>query len=386
MSEILIDITRLLGQALEGKLPTGVDRVTLAYVAHFRDQAKALVRYGARWLILDASDSKRIFDTLLTPTPRSSWVIRWRIGINYWLRWQHHKEPALLFNLNHSGLDQPSYAREIVRRKWKPYFFLHDLIPITHPEYNRPDEAKKHQKRLQTMLSTGYGIIVNSQVTENDVRTFVHDHHLSLPPCLCASLAPATLPPPSPRRPLEKPYFVVIGTIEPRKNHLLLLKIWRELVQELGANTPQLVIIGRRGWECEQVVDMLERCAQIQPYIIEKSNCEDAELATWLAHARALLFPSFVEGYGIPLVESLMLGVPVIASDLPVFREFAYYIPEYIHPLDAMTWKRMILAYAADDSPEHAAQKQRLQGYTQTSWEEHFVKVETFMHTLGETV
>jgi glycosyltransferase involved in cell wall biosynthesis len=67
-----------------------------------------------------------------------------------------------------------------------------------------------------------------------------------------------------------RPYFVCIGTIEPRKNHLLLLHLWRHLAETMPAESvPRLVIIGRRGWENEQVVDMLERCPTLKRYVEE---------------------------------------------------------------------------------------------------------------------
>ena len=107
----------------------------------------------------------------------------------------------------------------------------------------------------------------------------------------------------------------MLGTIEPRKNHWFMLHVWRRIVEESGGNAPKLVVIGRRGWECENVVDMLERCESLKDAVVEQSNCSDHDLQVWLQHARALLFPSFVEGYGMPLVEALTMQVPVIASD-----------------------------------------------------------------------
>jgi glycosyltransferase involved in cell wall biosynthesis len=109
---------------------------------------------------------------------------------------------------------------------------------------------------------------------------------------------------------------------------------------------------------------------------MEKPHCTDAELATWLHHARALLFPSFTEGFGIPLIEALTLRVPAIASNLPVFREFAAEIPEYLDPLDGPEWKRLILDYSRPDSARHQRQRERLKDYSAPTWENHFAVVE----------
>jgi glycosyltransferase involved in cell wall biosynthesis len=196
-----------------------------------------------------------------------------------------------------------------------------------------------------------------------------------------ASCLPAAAPGP---RPIEEPYFVMLGTIEPRKNHWLLLNVWRRVVERLGSSAPRLLIIGQRGWECENVVDMLERCDQLRGIVLEQAACADAELVTALHHARALLLPSFAEGFGIPAVEALSLGVPVIASDLAVFREFAGAVPDYLDPLDARGWMKAIVDYAAEPSARRAAQMERLRGFRAPTWGEHLRAVEAFLEQLPQ--
>src|SRR5581483_8051415 len=127
------------------------------------------------------------------------------------------------------------------------------------------------------------------------------------------------------------PYFVCVGTIEPRKNHLLLLNVWRRLAERLGAAAPRLVLVGQRGWENEQVIDMIERSPAVRGLVEERNDLSDAAMAKLLAGALA---PSFGEGYGLPLVEALALGVPALASDIPAFREVAGGVAELLDPLD----------------------------------------------------
>lgn len=382
MQPIFIDLTRLLGRALEGKRPTGVDRVTIAYVAHYQKRLRILVRFGGRWIFLNSSRSRTVCKAVLASSKYLPAIIRWQVGCGYVLDWQAPPPQTVLLHLDHSGLERSQYATALRHYKLRTVFFLHDLIPITHPEYNRPAEAERHHQRLKTMINYGCTIICNSQITVKSLQTYAAEQAWSLPPLLCAPLAPSPLPKAPSPCPIEAPYFVILGTIEPRKNHLLLLNLWRELSEELGESTPHLVIIGRRGWECEQVVDMLERCVQIRPYVVELSDCDDATLAIWLHHARALLFPSFAEGYGIPPVEALMLGVPVIVSDLPVFHEIMGNIPEYVHPLDLPRWKHLVLAYADKESPEYHAQLIRMQGYRAPTWDEHMARVDAFLDTV----
>lgn len=378
---MIIDVTRLADRMLQGRLPTGVDRVSLAYLQHFRDRAHALVRVARRWVELDAEDSRRVFDALLGCNGQHASTIRRCVGQGYAFSWHRHRG-ALLFNTGHSGLDRAEYVHQIKRYALRALFFLHDLIPISHPEYCRPGETDKHHCRLEAMLSVGHGLVVNSEATRQDLLAYAGERGLKVPPCVVAPLAPAKLPEPAHGRPLERPYFVVLGTIESRKNHLLLLHLWRQLVNELGENAPRLVVIGQRGWECEQVVDLLDRCQALQGFVVEKPRCDDFELATWLHHAQALLFPSFTEGFGIPLVEALMLGVPVIASDLPVFHEIAGDIPEYLDPLDGPGWKRLILEFVQTNGVRRRVQCEKMEGYAPTTWEQHFAVVEGLMKAL----
>lgn len=378
---MLIDVTRLANRMLQGRLPTGVDRVGLAYLQHFHSKAHALVRIAGRWVELDGDNSRRVFDALLSAERQRALTIRRCVGQGYAFSWRRNRG-AILFNTGHSGLDRAEYIQQIRRHALRPIFFLHDLIPISHPEYCRPGEADKHHLRLNAMLSAGQGLIVNSEATRQDLLAYAEQQARRMPPCIVAPLAAARLPWPARERPLDKPYFVVLGTIEPRKNHLLLLHLWRQLVQELGNNAPRLVVIGQRGWECEQVVDLLDRCEALRGYVVEKPRCDDHELATWLYHAQALLFPSFAEGFGIPLVEALMLGVPAIASDLSVFHEIAGKIPEYRDPLDGPGWKSLIQEYMQPGSVRRRSQCERVRGYIAPTWDEHFAKVDEFMKAL----
>lgn len=88
--------------------------------------------------------------------------------------------------------------------------------------------------------------------------------------------------------PVLTPYFLIVGTIEPRKNHLLILNVWRAIWAKKGVETPHLVVIGTRGWENENVVDMLERTRGLRPFVHERNRVSDSEIAQLFAGARAL--------------------------------------------------------------------------------------------------
>ena len=387
---MVIDVSRLVGRFLQKRLPTGVDRVDIEYLRVYGADAQALIRYHGRWLFCSLNDSQRMYEALIHSHFSRRWVIIGIVLKAYYLSFLYTPpKGSLLFNLSHSGLHQFAYEEKVQRYGLKLIVFIHDLIPITHPEYARPDGYVLHTRRIKTALSCAKGVIVNSQNTLENLTKYGQTHAMSLPPVVVAYLASAPLV--FPKKVNDEslgtllantPYFVMLGTIEPRKNHWLILHIWRALTEEMGELTPRLVIIGHRGWECENIIDLLERCMAIRPYVMEIPRCSDEELVNYLRFSRALLFPSFVEGYGLPLAEALSLKVPVIASNLAVFYEIAGEIPEYIDCLDGVVWKDTIKNYTHADSMMRHNQILRMQSCILPTWDTHFRIVDTLIASI----
>lgn len=365
---------------MKGRLPTGIDRVALAYLERYGHCSRAVVRDGRFHVVLPAKLSQTLFHLLLHP-PSNFKAHAWRLvalGAAAGVR-SSDLGGSVFLNIAHSGLEHHRYPDLLRRLKVRPVFMVHDLIPITHPEFCRPGELEKHRVRIQTVLDMAEGVITNSQFTLDALATFANSQGKKLPPSTPAFLAPPDFAAVSEKRPVEFPYFVILGTIEPRKNHLLLLQVWKRLAEEMGERTPLLVLIGQRGWECENVVDLLERCNSLHGHILELHTCTDTDLATWLHHAQALLFPSFAEGFGLPLVEALVCGTPVVASNLAVFHEIAGDIPDYLDPLDGIGWMSLIREYSASDSQARTAQKLRMASFISPTWSDHFNRVDALL-------
>jgi hypothetical protein len=141
-----------------------------------------------------------------------------------------------------------------------------------------------------------------------------------------------------------------------------------------GHAIPRLIIVGRRGWENEQVIDMLERCAALRGHVEELNGCSDQRMQALLRGARALLLPSFAEGYGMPVAEALSVGTPVICSDLPALREAGGEVPDFLDPLDGPAWTAHILDHFRAGAL-HTAQTQRLAQWEPPTWDDHMAIV-----------
>lgn len=176
------------------------------------------------------------------------------------------------------------------------------------------------------------------------------------------------------------PYFVCLSTIEPRKNHRLLLDIWAEFHDTLPEDKiPHLHIVGRRGWLNEDVFETLDTAAFMGKTAFEHGQVPDKQLGPLLKGARALLFPSFAEGFGYPLVEALQMQVPVICSDLPSFFEITSDAPLYISTENRRNWSEKILEVATsnlifDDLAKNTPEL--------PNWEAHFHKIDTILDNM----
>ena len=130
------------------------------------------------------------------------------------------------------------------------------------------------------------------------------------------------------------------------------------------------------------MVDMLERSRRLFDIVEEHSGLADAEVGALLCDARALLLPSFAEGYGMPLAEALASRIPAICSDIAPFREVGRDVPEYLDPLDLHAWTNAVLDYCRPDSSRRAAQLRRLEQWHAPSWADHFTIVDQLLDEL----
>jgi alpha-1,2-rhamnosyltransferase len=142
-----------------------------------------------------------------------------------------------------------------------------------------------------------------------------------------------------------RPVYLAVGTLEPRKNHAYLLQVFQKLWD--AGNNSALLIVGRVGWMCEELLESIQRHPRFGQQLFFMDDVNDAELGYCYAHARALLFSSLVEGFGLPIIEALRRGLPVFASDIPVFREVGGEYLVYFDPVAPVSLVNLLREYEA---------------------------------------
>ena len=253
-------------------------------------------------------------------------------------------------------------------------FFIHDVIPIDYPEFVSPHSCERHEGRMETVGRLASAVIVNSEYTAQSVEAYLVSHGFPVPQIKVIPLGVTEwftrkrrLEPPQP----ATPYFVAVSTIEPRKNFLFLFSVWRKLTEIFGVNTPRLVIVGNRGWENENVLDVLDRSRSLAPFLVEATDLSDSGLASLLRGATALLSPSTVEGYGLPVAEALSLGVPVIASDIAAHREVGRKHATYLDVIDGQGWTGVLRDFVTPDTNRREIALNLTRNYRATTLRDH---------------
>ncbi len=408
-SVLLLDISRLIWRARR-RGPTGIDRVELAYARHFLTEESGRRTLGVLHLFgfvfaISPAGGRRFVEALAArwegAAPASRWgdyravlgiyfqliASRWSFGP--WLRSQlrAQSEPGVFLVVSHHHVTR-GYTIARIRGSLgvKCVCLIHDLIPIEYPEYFKRGWEARYRRLSANVGSLFDAVIANSEATARALVTCLKENESPVRSPAQIRVAPLGVRAfPASRSALpaspERPYFVVLGTIEPRKNHLLLLNVWARLASAAVA-PPRLLVIGARGWENEQVVDMLERSRRLRGLVEEHNGLSDSDVGAALHGTRALLLPSLAEGFGLPLAEALASGVPVICSDIPVFREVGRDVPEYLDPLDSGAWSEAVLDYSQADSRRRAAQLRRLPDWRPPRWSDHFQTVGQLLRDL----
>jgi glycosyltransferase involved in cell wall biosynthesis len=387
----LLDLTRLVSRA--GRPMTGIDRVEWAYFDHLADAQMpvyALIRTTYGYVLLDRAGMQAlraricgdqpwgVIDTLSRLVRSKPDTVRRaesdlrRFALD---RCRPRRLPDMLLrhlpsgtaylNIGHTNLTDRVLSAVRHGINGRVAVFVHDTIPLDFPQFQREGSVDRFRAFLRQAGAWADLIIYNSSYSAQRA-----EHWLSAwgtpPQSVVAHLGvevPDLVDLPIGIVP-QTPYFVTVGTIEPRKNHALLLDIW----DGFSEDAPHLMICGSRGWNNQDVFSRLDKRPQ-NHRVSEVSSLTDGQIATLLKGSKGLLFPSLAEGYGLPPIEAAALGVPVLCNTLPVYRETLGDIPVYAEASDRYLWETKIRKLAEAPKPTKTDMERV---FDPPDWKTHF--------------
>jgi len=269
---------------------------------------------------LKAANEKRF--SIVTYLHRKALKVRLRKTSNAGLRMQIAPDSLKGLDIYHSPFS-PLPQEVLNANSITPFFTVYDLILIKHPEFFKGNQQPELTRHLDN-LSGKEWICCISESTRNDLLEInpklnpdkVKVTHLAAGthfyPCndqqrYAQIQAKYKLP--------SGPYFLSLSTLEPRKNIISAIRAFLELAKSGECSEASLVLVGGLGWNFESTINEIEGPNKLKERIILTGFVDDADLATIYSNALAFVYMSYYEGFGLPPLEAMQCGTPVITSD-----------------------------------------------------------------------
>lgn len=230
---------------------------------------------------------------------------------------------------------------------------FHDLSVLLHPQWHPADRVARFEKQLPHVVARCRHFLTDSEAVRREVI-----QHLGVPADRVTRVYMGIRPDLQPlprvdvvrglaRLGLPGNYLMILGTIEPRKNVLRLLKVYCSLPEAVRTSAP-LVLVGGWGWNTAEVRSYLDDVARSHG-VIHLGYVDDADLPILYNGARALIFPSCYEGFGLPPLEMLACGGAVIASTATTVHELLADKVPLIDPEDDDGWRTALTRIITQD-------------------------------------
>ncbi|EDP6814386.1 glycosyltransferase [Campylobacter lari] len=383
---VIYDFTRL-DQRRNLSTPSGVDRVDLYYILFLLKNYNKIIFVRGYGGYLKTYSTQSALDILKKIAKNWAEIdnISYDIDKNDFVNVKIDVEKILknniqytYFNLTHSLLiGRYTIAKFAIKDNIKMIYFCHDMTPITHPEYHAEGmiSFKQHSCAMKLMLWSADLILTTSQAVEQDILNYSIEIGVNPPKVVAKEIgAEENFLKARWNKHDSHKHFIYVGTFEPRKNHILLFLAWKKLYSILQENTPMLYIIGKKGW----LIDWLDRYFEVEPnvsrFVKRLENIQDSQLEKLMLESYATLNSSYAEGWGMPVAESVSMGVPTICSDIPAYHESSQECAIFLSPLNVDIWVDTIL----DILNNRAVFPDKM--YKIPTWKNYFIEIDKILN------
>lgn len=267
-------------------------------------------------------------------------------------------------------------------KELKLYQVLYDMIPIFQPQAFNAELFKIYTRNMFEVVTNSDGLLAISESTKRDVQRFCDEMHVPCPEVEVIRLGddiPVSGHPTEPAGlPHGEPFLLCVGTIEARKNHTLLYYAWKEGLRK-GVNMPHLVIVGRPGWYTNDIIHTMRTDPDTRGRIHFMHNTSDDELVWLYQNALFTIYPSYYEGWGLPVAESAAMGKLCLSSNQSSMPEIAGDLMDYFSPYDSADCADKVIYYL--DETKRKEKEEKLQKeYKVVSWDTTYEEVKSALN------
>ena len=254
---------------------------------------------------------------------------------------------------------------------------IYDVIPVSQPQWVNEETCHIFDGAMRIALPTSDLLLTISEYSRTDLINYAQKEHIKHPCVVPIRLgdvitekkAESTRDQPDLREQPKRPFFLCLGTIEPRKNQRLLYECWRRLSRDFKEDCPDLVCIGSHHEMCTQLIHEITHDPLTKTRILLLTNVGDGQLEWYYDHCIATIFPSLYEGWGLPVAESLARGRLCLASNassIPEISELAVLFDAQ----DVVNLSKLVMQ-TKEDSEWRASEEKRIRSlFKPTTWME----------------
>lgn len=309
-------------------------------------------------LRFNCPDNLRAVNAEASSLRRRRW---WAVGLPLYLR------RASLDLFHGTNYEVPLW------NKRRSVLTIHDLSILQHPETHQTDLAQRARRRLPLMVRSAGMIITAAECMKREIC-----EHLKI------NADRIVVTPYAPRRAfhampidqtqelrrrlgIEDEFVLFVGTVEPRKNLLNLVRAFEQILRQTSRR-PQLVVVGAEGWLMDELFAFIKQ-SPVSERLLLTGYLNDDDLRGLYSLCGVFVYPSIYEGFGFPPLEAMACGAPVIASDIPIFRETLADAARLVDPYDVDAIAASIIELLTDENRRVTLSRRGIEHTKQFSWE-----------------
>lgn len=274
----------------------------------------------------------------------------------------------------------PTLGKLRTQKLLKVFQVIYDLIPVYQPQAFNAELFNIYANNMFEVVDNSDGLMAISESSKRDTLRFCKDVGLNCPSIEVIRLGddiPIGKNPTQPAGiPVGEEFLLCVGTIEARKNHAILYYAWKEGLRR-GVNMPHIVVVGRQGWYTGDILHTIKTDPDTRDRFHFMDNISDDELVWLYKNTLFTVYPSYYEGWGLPVAESAAMGKLCVASNQSSMPEIAGNLMDYFSPFDSKECANKIIYYL--DTRHRKTKEQQIKAsYNVVSWNQTYQEVKKY--------